>query len=119
MNRLDEGLAKIARPRNRQIYRRTGLFRKLDDATETPGIWIYGPPGSGKTTLISSYLQEQNRTCLWYQVDNSDLDIATLFWYLRLAVKNISPRSYVQLEPFSSAYRGSLKAFASRYFEKL
>ena len=119
MNRFDEALAKIARPRNRKIYQRTGLFRKLDDATHTPGIWICGPPGSGKTTLISSYLQERNRTGLWYQVDASDLDIATLFWHLRLAVKNISPRSYSQLEPFSSAYQGSLNIFASRYFEKL
>ena len=119
MSTLDEALAKIARPRNRRIYRRTSLFRKLDEAAIMPGIWICGPPGSGKTTLISSYLQEKKRTGLWYQIDHGDSDVATFFWYMRLAAKKVSARSYSQLQPYSSAYQGSLKAFAARFFEKL
>jgi len=119
MNKFDEALAKIARPRNRHIYRRTSLFGKLDEAAVMPGIWICGPPGSGKTTLISSYLEEKNRTCLWYQIDDGDSDVATFFWYMRLAAKKFSARSYSELQPYSSAYQGSLEAFAARFFEKL
>jgi len=119
MNRLDESLAKLARPRNRRIYPRTSLFAKLDRAATAPGIWICGPPGSGKTTLISSYLQARNRTCLWYQVDSRDSDIANFFWYLKIAAKRVSRGSNNELEDYTSAYHGAPDIFAARYFEKL
>jgi hypothetical protein len=51
-------------------------------------------------------------------VDENDADIATLFWYMRLAMREVSPRDYLQLPAYTSAYRGELSAFALRYFEK-
>jgi LuxR family maltose regulon positive regulatory protein len=119
MNGNNESLAKIARPRHRNVYRRTSLFDKLDIARDTSSVWISAPPGSGKTTLISSYLREKNSTSIWYHVDENDLDIATFFWYMRLAVRKILPRQYSQLPAYTSAYHGGLSAFSLRYFEKL
>jgi len=114
----DEVLAKIARPRNRGVLSRTGLFRKLAAAAEAPGVWVCGPPGSGKTTLVSSYLQHKNSSTIWYQVDDSDSDVATLFWYLRMAARKDAPTAYSQLPAYTTAYRLGVKAFARRYFEK-
>jgi LuxR family maltose regulon positive regulatory protein len=119
MNGRSETLAKIASPRHRNVIRRQGLFNKLDAARDTPAIWISAPPGYGKTTLISSYLHERDCASIWYHVDESDADIAALFWYLRVAAREIAPATYAQLPPYTSAYKDGLSTFATRYFEKL
>jgi ATP/maltotriose-dependent transcriptional regulator MalT len=49
---------------------------------ERPVIWIAGPAGCGKTTLVSSYLEARGIPCLWDQIDQGDADPATFFYYL-------------------------------------
>jgi DNA-binding SARP family transcriptional activator len=112
----DEVLAKIARPRSRHVFKRTGLFQKLDGLLDSPGIWIGGPPGSGKTTLVSSYIRQRKCPFVWYQIDESDSDLATMFWYLRAAASKVAPRDYAKLPTYSDAYRLGIKAFAHNYF---
>lgn len=119
MKNNSETLAKLARPRNQNIYQRAGLFKKLDQARRAPAVWISAPPGSGKTTLVSSYLQKNTCASIWYHIDENDLDVATLFWYMRLAARDYSHQGYAQLPAYTSAYKGGLGAFAARYFEKL
>ncbi|MBI5043848.1 MAG: hypothetical protein HZC10_08510 [Nitrospirae bacterium] len=46
--------AKISRPETSGVFHRKRLFLLLDHARKHPVTWIAGPPGSGKTTLISS-----------------------------------------------------------------
>ncbi len=31
--------------------------------------WISAPAGSGKTTLVASFLEAHKIPCLWYQID--------------------------------------------------
>jgi LuxR family transcriptional regulator, maltose regulon positive regulatory protein len=69
--------AKISRPRLRKVYARARLFQRLDELRSCPAIWIEGLAGSGKTTLIASYLDARELPCLWYQVDERDADIAS------------------------------------------
>ncbi len=38
---------------------RERLFQQLDRFQEGPVIWVSGPAGCGKTTLVSSYFQDQ------------------------------------------------------------
>jgi len=71
--------AKITRPHPRRVLPRTRLFRQLDQGCKRPLIWVTGPPGAGKTTLVSSYLDARKRRCLWYQIDAGDADAATFF----------------------------------------
>ena len=119
MNSTNEVLAKLARPRSRHIFDRTGLFDKLDAILDSSAIWINGPPGSGKTTLVSSYLQKKDSASLWYQLDEGDRDPASFFWYMRLAAMQLSKKAESRLSAYTSAYRGGLKAFAARFFESL
>jgi LuxR family maltose regulon positive regulatory protein len=119
MTRKDEALAKIAMPRNRKLFKRTGLFTKLDGALRSPAVWVNGPPGSGKTTLASSYLLDRKRPAIWYRIDANDADVASLFWYLRVAARQFVPDIDRELPAYSGAHRLGQQAFASRYFERL
>ena len=65
------------------VVMRERLFRKLDEGVVNKAIWIFGPPGSGKTTLMASYIETRNRLSLWYQLDSNDADVASFFFYLR------------------------------------
>jgi ATP/maltotriose-dependent transcriptional regulator MalT len=59
-------LAKITRPRLPRVLERERLFRLLDGCRDHPVIWVTGPAGAGKTTLIASYLDSRKFPCLWY-----------------------------------------------------
>jgi ATP/maltotriose-dependent transcriptional regulator MalT/DNA-binding SARP family transcriptional activator len=82
-------------------------------------IWISGPAGSGKTTLVSSYLDTNKIPCLWYQIDEGDSDIATFFSYMGMAAKKAAPRRRTPLPLFTPEYLQGISTFTLRYFENL
>ena len=82
-------LAKTTQPTLSMVLNRERIFKKIDSGPNTRAIWITGPPGSGKTTTIASYLAANNHMALWYQLDSTDTDIPTFFYYLsRTALKH-------------------------------
>jgi ATP/maltotriose-dependent transcriptional regulator MalT len=84
-----------------------------------PVIWVSGPAGSGKTTLVSSYIETRKIPCLWYQIDAGDSDIATFFYYIGQAAKKAAPRIRRQLPLLTPEYLQGIPAFTYRYFEEL
>ena len=111
--------AKITRPKTAGIIQRERLFRLLDQYLGHGVTFISGPPGSGKTILMSSYVDTRRLPCLWYQLDQSDADIATFFYYLSLAAKRAAPKHKKQLPLFTPEYSLGLPTFTRRYFENL
>ena len=69
--------AKINRPVFSNALERKRLFALIDEDDSKPLIWICGPAGLGKTTLISSYVQHKGIPCIWYQWDGGDKVPAT------------------------------------------
>ena len=111
--------AKIMRPKPSRVLARVRLFRLLDQARRHSVIWVTSPPGSGKTTLICSYLERRKPKSLWYQVDAGDTDVATLFHYLGIAVTRAAPRSRQPLPQLSPEYGPNPAAFFQLFFRAL
>lgn len=111
--------AKITRPTVSGIFQRERLFRLMDDNRKRPVLWVSGPAGSGKTTLVASYLDARNLPCLWYIVDEGDADIATFFSYMTRAAGKEPARDRKPLPLLTPEYLQGVPTFTKRYFENL
>lgn len=115
--RLDVS-AKVRPPRVVEVYPRRRLFRILDTVYKAHRIaWLAGPPGAGKTTLVSSYVEARGLPCLWYQIDAGDDDIASFFHYFNQALQVASPRNRKPLPCLTPEDLPTLGVFARRYFQ--
>jgi hypothetical protein len=100
------------------LHPRKRLFRRLDGLRRGhPVPWIAAPAGSGKTSLLVSYVEEREIPCVWYRVDEGDRHAADLFYYVRAAVeaRERDRRAAVELPSFTPA--ADAAQFARRLFE--
>ncbi|RJQ82131.1 MAG: AAA family ATPase [Desulfobacteraceae bacterium] len=112
-------LTKISAPRSSGIIPRERGFRLLDECLRRTAVWVASPAGSGKTTLVASFLEARKIPCLWYKADSGDGDIATFFYYMGLAAKKAAPRFRKSLPLLTPEYLMGIPAFARKYFEAL
>ena len=111
--------AKVTAPEITGYFPRERLFRLLDAVRKRPVVWISAPPGSGKTTLVSSYIDVRRLPRLWYQVDERDADVATFFYYMGLAAQRAAPRKRKPLPMLTPEYLPGLPVFTRRFFDEL
>jgi len=119
MDPTSSSFAKITKPKLLKVSRRKRLFSRLDQCRRHPATWIEGPAGSGKTTLVVSYIDDRKLPWIWYQVDAGDSDIATFFYYMGLAGKKTAPQWEKDLPLLTPEYALGIPIFTRRYFEAL
>ncbi|MGH8696310.1 MAG: hypothetical protein ACREVS_07540, partial [Burkholderiales bacterium] len=57
--------AKLARPTANGLIPRERLFKRLDQSLQRKVVWISGPGGAGKTSLVSTFVATRQLDCLW------------------------------------------------------
>lgn len=112
-------LGKTTRPTLAGVLPRDRLFKLLDRARASAVVWLTGPPGAGKTTLIASYLEHRKLPSLWYQMDEGDADVATFYYYLGLAAAEHQKSAKDALPVLTPEYHAGLSTFTRRYFQAL
>ena len=112
-------LGKLSRPRLGRVTLRERLFREMDQVSGTPGIWIAGPPGIGKTTLVATYLDAHALPCLWLQLDPGDVDPATFVHFLGAAANQLAPQRKLRLPMPSADDLRDVPDFIRRCFRRL
>ncbi len=114
-----DSLAKVHNPEADNVVYRKRLFQTLDLARKKRIVWITGLPGSGKTTLVASYLSAKRLFQGWYHLDSSDKDLATFFYYLRHIVKGKGSAQRSLLPLLTPEYLLNIETYTRRYFESL
>lgn len=79
-------------------------------------ILVSAQAGSGKSTIISDWLSKQERSHIWYSLDQWDNDLTQFFSYLIAGIKSIDQPVSEQLEQLLDAFQsigleGFLKTF--------
>ncbi len=108
--------AKLTPPRIRNRLDRSRLFAILTDAE--PAVWICGPPGSGKSTLVASYLSHQGIVPVWIQLDSDDAEPTTFFHLLSMA-KEAATRRRIPLPAIEIDTRSDWLRYARNFARAL
>jgi ATP/maltotriose-dependent transcriptional regulator MalT/DNA-binding SARP family transcriptional activator len=112
-------LAKLTRPRLHEVVPRERLFAQLDAARgRYPVIWVTGPPGAGKTTLVASYLDASKLAGSWYQIDAGDNDISTFFYYLSRTVESPRGKRQAPLPLLTPEYLADIPGYTRHFFRE-
>ncbi len=95
---------------------RTRLFRHFE-SNDIYAHWIAGPPGSGKTTLVSSWIKNSQTDCIWVQSQNIYNDISAFYNEISQIVKTNHKECNLPL--YNNEYYVDKKNFSDIFFDKL
>lgn len=110
---------KLSMPDVSGIPPRLRLIELLDQVKQKI-IFVSAPGGSGKTTVVASYLEAHKLPCIWYSMDSVDSDAATFLHYVTIAAKSIRPGVSPDLPTMTPEYlQRGIKSFAKKYCETL
>jgi len=86
---------KLYRPRVTSDYvQRPELAKRLSRALNRPLILVSAPPGYGKTSLVSSWLEECACSSSWISLDEADNDLDLILFTFIVALEQMLPDAF-------------------------
>jgi ATP/maltotriose-dependent transcriptional regulator MalT len=79
--------AKTAPPEGHAAYLRDEQLQRVAEAAEAQLVVVRAPAGYGKTTLVAGAADKLGWQCVWYRLDSSDEDPASLLVSLVAAIR--------------------------------
>jgi DNA-binding SARP family transcriptional activator len=104
--------AKLSPPDASRLLSRARLQQRLDESRGGV-VWVSGPAGAGKTSLLGRWVRDLSSPALWYRVDADDHDPVTIFEWL---TKGLNLKSKSALPRFAAEHMTNLPHFARRFF---
>ncbi len=90
---------KLNFPRLRPtLVLRPRLLNHLNQGLDRLLTLVIAPAGSGKTTLVSEWLQQLSQPAAWLSLDEDDNDLARFLSYFVVALRQIDPHIGQQIE---------------------
>ena len=77
----------------------------MKDSRWASVILVSAQAGSGKSTVISAWLSEQDRAYCWYSLDDWDNDLMQFFTYLSAGIKHVDKNVSGALEQLIDAFQ--------------
>jgi len=111
--------AKGVKPVPRLLLHRERLYRILDKTRKVSFTWVAAPPGAGKTSLVSGYVEAGNLDCIWYHLEQEDSDPVAFFSCLTEIACKIYPEFATTRPRFGMENFQDMALYAKRYFEAL
>lgn len=112
-------LGKLRRPRLGRSIARDRLFEVIDRSQAVPALWIAGPAGYGKSTLVATYLESLTCQLLWLQLDAGDADPATFAHFLGKSAALLAPRKQIRMPLPTADDLRDVPGFIMRCFRRL
>jgi len=85
---------KLHRPRSSgTLVPRRRLLQRLEEQRERPLTLVCAPAGYGKTTLISTWLDEADWPSAWLSLDEGDDELGIFLSYALAAIRTLFPRA--------------------------
>ena len=104
--------AKTSPPDAGLLLVRQRLHQLLDSGRRRI-IWVSGPAGAGKSSLLAAWTLQYADALHWYRVDSDDRDIASFFdWFGKL----LDPVQRAGLPHFDTTHILNVPHFARRFF---
>src|SRR5512135_2232342 len=76
-------------PARPHLVARPRLIEKLNEGLTRPLTLLSAPPGFGKTTLLTEWLEHQPKRAAWLSLDERDNDLARFLAYLVAAIETV------------------------------
>jgi LuxR family transcriptional regulator, maltose regulon positive regulatory protein len=84
--------SKLRPPSSRPgSVRRSGLLDRLRASPDAPVVSVVGPPGYGKSALLSQWAEDTPRRVAWVSIEDEDNDPAVLLAYIAAALDRVQP----------------------------
>lgn len=120
-NRFNYSVTNKSADTNNRVLFRDVLHQKIDKYIQTSGLWVFGPAGTGKTTLIRTYLQQRKISSIILNADTFGHDLETFLYTISRALEKsgLSAHSTAPTISCPDSLPSRISALVRLYFNQL